>query len=287
MADSRFVKTMDGLGLHVRHYPARRGPFGLPVVCLHGLTRNSRDFEDIAPWIADLGRDVFAFDMRGRGRSDRSDDPMTYQVPTYVADVIAGLEALGVGRAVFVGTSMGGLITMTLSALRPDLVAAAVLNDVGPELDPAGLARIAGYVGSPAGPFTSWEAAAEAVRAVNGYAFPDRDLPFWLAFAHRTCIEEGGEIRFDYDTAIAAPFAAPPPDPAPDLWPVYDGLASGGPVLIVRGATSDILSTATAERMVGRAPDARLVTVSGVGHAPMLDEPEARAGLCDFLARVD
>lgn len=294
------MTVADGLALHVADYaavaaPLGQGglsptPLGVPVVCLHGLTRNSRDFEDLAPFIANLGRRVLALDMRGRGRSGYAADPASYQPAVYADDVNLVLDALGVGRAVFVGTSMGGLITMVLNALRPGRVAAAVLNDVGPELDPAGLARIAGYVGKLDGAFSSWEEAGRAIEAINGAAFPGRDSAFWQVFAKRTCRQTENGIVLDYDGRIAQAFSPPPgaaPAVLPDLWPLFDTLVGAGPVLVVRGGLSDLLAPATLARMVAAAPSVQALEVAGVGHAPTLSEPEALLAICDFLARVD
>ena len=139
--------SQDGLTLHARDYAAARPVTGVPVICIHGLTRNARDFEDLAPRIAALGRRVLAVDVRGRGRSARDPQPLNYHPGTYAMDVVALLEATGIDRAVFVGTSMGGIIAMVLASIRPEAIAGAVLNDVGPELSPLGLARIGGYVG--------------------------------------------------------------------------------------------------------------------------------------------
>ncbi len=297
----RTVTTSDGLALHVADYaPFSRfsdsglaaTPLGLPVVCLHGLTRNSRDFDDLAPFIANLGRRVVSFDMRGRGRSQYAADPLSYQPPVYADDVQRGLDALGIDRAVFVGTSMGGLITMVLNLLHPGRVAAVILNDVGPELDPAGLARIAGYVGKTNTVFATWDEAAQAIKQINSAAFPDRDAAFWLVFARRTCRQEDHGIVLDYDGQIAQAFALPDPAskqaPAPqvDLWPIYEGLAKACPTLIVRGALSDLLSRATRDKMVEVCPGTRAVEVPGVGHAPTLNEPAALEAICDFLAQA-
>ena len=175
----------DGLCLFARDYPPASGPARLPVIAIHGLTRNSADFGAIAPLIAQSGRRVLAVDVRGRGQSDRAPDPMTYPPVNYAHDVLALMEQAGVARAVFLGTSMGGLITMALAALRPKVIAAAILNDIGPEVAKAGLARIAAYSGQPVDT-PGWAEAAAYVKAINEVAFPHYTDADWDAFARRT-----------------------------------------------------------------------------------------------------
>ena len=254
------------------------------MLCLHGLTRNSRDFEVIAPRLAALGRRVLVMDVRGRGRSDRDPEPMRYGVPTYVQDVVGALDHLGVDKAVFVGTSMGGLITMVLGAMQPGRVAAAVLNDVGPELNPIAIARIASYLGKT-NPVHTWDEARDIIRMLNEAAFPDRDEAFWDAFARRCWKEQDGVIALDYDPLIAVPFGLPQ-GPAPaDLKPVFQAAFGQIPTLLVRGALSDLILPEHVAAMRGLKPDLAFAEVPNVGHAPMLDEPEAMAALVDFLAR--
>jgi pimeloyl-ACP methyl ester carboxylesterase len=261
----------------------------LPVICLHGLTRNSRDFDIVAPRIAALGRRVVAPDMRGRGKSANDPDPAHYVAAVYAQDVLKLMDALEIPRAVFIGTSMGGLITMVLATMAPDRIVASVLNDVGPKLNPAGLARIATYVGRTQ-PVSSWTEAAEAVRAVNGAAYPERldDEAFWLAFARRTFHErEDGLLETDYDPHIALAFVDFDEDaPPPDLSPLFNVLAQK-PMLSVRGAVSDLFGEDVVEMMRALKPDLETVTVTNIGHAPMLDEPEAWDAVLDFLARVE
>ena len=228
----------DGTSLMARDYAAQGGELGLPVVCLHGLTRNSRDFEDLAPWIAALGRRVLAPDVRGRGRSGYAADPATYQPAVYAADVVAMLDALAIPRAVVVGTSMGGLIAMVLAVMAPQRIAAAALNDVGPQLAAAGLARIASYAGqAPA--VADWADAAAYAKAVNGTAFPAYGPADWAAFSRRLFRDgEEGPVP-DYDPRIMQPLASAAPV---DLWPLFARLAEGGrPLLLLRGASSDVL----------------------------------------------
>jgi pimeloyl-ACP methyl ester carboxylesterase len=287
--EERIVATVDGLALYARDYPPLLPQTGLPVVCLHGLTRNSRDFEVIAPRIAALGRRVVVPDVRGRGKSANDPDPAHYVPAVYAQDVMRLMDTLGIAKAVFVGTSMGGLITMALAAMAPDRIAASALNDVGPRLSGAGLSRIATYLGHVE-PVASWQEAAETSRSINGSAFPDRldDDDYWLMLAHRTFRErDDGKLEFDYDPHIALAFADFDPDAPPvDLTPYFTTLAEK-PMLSVRGGLSDILSDETLAHMRAVNPNLESVTVTNVGHAPMLDEPEAWDALLDFLARVE
>jgi pimeloyl-ACP methyl ester carboxylesterase len=287
--EERVIATVDGLALYARDYAPLLPETGLPVICLHGLTRNSRDFEVIAPRIAALGRRVVAPDMRGRGKSANDPDPAHYVPAVYAQDVLALMDKLEIAEAVFIGTSMGGLITMMLATVAPDRIAASVLNDVGPKLDASGLARIASYVGHVQ-PVADWAAAAEAVRAIAAPVYPERldDDAFWLAFARRTFRElEDGRVQADYDPHIALAFADFDSDaPPPDLTPLFQALAAK-PMLSVRGALSDLFGEDVLTLMRELKPDLATATVDDVGHAPMLDEPEAWDAVLDFLATVE
>ena len=283
----RTLATVDGLSLYLRDYAPLDPTTGAPVLCLHGLTRNARDFETVAPRIAALGRRVIVPDMRGRGRSSYDPDPAHYVPAVYAQDVLTLLDRLEIAEAVFVGTSMGGIVTMVTAALAPNRIAAAVLNDVGPKLDPAGLARIASYVGGAPNART-WAEAEAAVRAIAASSFPARadDETFWRAFTRRLFRErEDGAIALDYDPHIALAFTDPQAASAADMTPLFQALAAK-PVLSVRGAISDLLSADTVAHMRGLKPDLASVEVEGVGHAPILDEPQAWDAVLDFLARV-
>lgn len=286
--EERIVATIDGLALYVRDYAPLKPETGLPVICLHGLTRNSRDFETIAPRIAACGRRVIAPDMRGRGQSANDPDPSRYTPSVYAQDVVRIMDALGVSRAVFVGTSMGGLITMMLATLDPERIEGAVLNDIGHKIAAEGLARIAGYVGGGR-PVASWREAAEMMRSINAPAYPSRldDPEFWDVFARRTFRQrDDGLLETDYDPRIALAFAQAPPAPAPDMTPLFQALAAK-PMLVVRGAISDILSSDAVAEMRALKPDLAVVEAEHVGHAPLLDEPAVWDALLSFLARVD
>ena len=284
--EDRYWSSRDGLRLHYRAY-AGPADGALPVLCLPGLTRNARDFEDIAARLAPR-RTVLCPDLRGRGDSDYAKDSATYNALQYVEDIEALLEEAGIGRFVALGTSLGGLMTMLLALRDPARIAAAVLNDVGPVIDAEGLARIRGYVGS-GGSFPTWMHAARALEEAQGHAYPGNDLAAWLRMAKRLmAIGQNGRIAFDYDMKIAEPFSRPggagEGGGAADLWPGFTALA-GRPVLVLRGELSDILSAATAAEMGRRLPDAEIVTIPGCGHAPTLDEPDAMAAIDRLLAR--
>jgi pimeloyl-ACP methyl ester carboxylesterase len=277
------LKAADGLGLYARDYAAQGTACGVPVLCLPGLTRNSADFESLAPAIAALGRRVIALDFRGRGLSDKDSDPNNYRPNVYSADALGVLDALAIPRAVFIGTSLGGIVTMLTAVLARERIAAAVLNDIGPELDPAGLARIAAYVGKSE-PFASWDETVSAVRTAQSAAFPGKDDAFWRIFAKRVARAlPDGRVAFAYDPAIAQTFA--PAVPPPNMLPLFEAL-SAVPVLLVRGALSDLLLPEGAATMRRMKPDLDFALVPDVGHAPTLEEPQARAAIADFLARV-
>lgn len=283
MITDRTWTSADGLSLYARDHAPASGPARLPVICIHGLTRNSHDFEIVAPRIAAQGRRVLSLDVRGRGNSDRDSNSANYNPAVYAADVIALMEQAGIARAQFVGTSMGGLITLTLSAVRPDLVGGAVLNDIGPEVGAAGIARIAGYVGG-APSVASWAEAGAYSKAINGAALPHLTDADWERFARRVFRQEDGVFSLDYDPAISQAFKTPVP--AVNLWPLFAGLATGRPLLLIRGETSDLLTADIAGRMGLAAPHMAHVEIPDTGHAPTLEEPEAEAALAEFFAHA-
>lgn len=281
-------QSADGLALHFRDYPGTGNTANTrpPVLCLHGLTRNARDFEGLAPHIATQGWRVIAPEMRGRGRSAYAPDSASYAVPTYVADLIALLAQEGIERFVAIGTSMGGLMAMAFAALSPDRIAGVVLNDVGPVVETAGLEKIKAYVGQGKS-FPTWVHAARALAELHGDTYPGYALEDWLAMAKRTMIlVSNGRIAFDYDMKIAEPILTSDEAAVPvDLWPMLRALA-GRPAVLVRGERSAILSANTFAQMEAALPGARAVTVADTGHAPTLDEPEVRAAIDAMLAEV-
>lgn len=271
----------DGLVMRYRDYPgAGDRP---PLLCLHGLTRNSRDFVEFAARYAPRFR-IIAPDFRGRGESDFDPVPTRYNPLTYAGDVLQLLDELEVEEAIFVGTSLGGLVTMAIAASSPKRIAATILNDVGPELSQAGLDRIRTYVGKDVR-FKDWDEAAEAIAENHGRLPASYKHADWLAMARRLCRERNGFVVNDYDMAIALPFAGAGATPRVDLWPLFEALAKK-PLLVVRGEESDLLSEAAAERMRRAAPDASFVTIPGAPHAPTLGEPEAVAAIDAFLASL-
>ncbi len=276
-----FHPSADGrLTLYARDH----GGDGMAVVCMHGLTRNGADFARLAAHLGPRYR-VIVPDVRGRGRSDYDPEPANYTPAVYAQDMFALMQHLGIVRAALIGTSMGGIMAMVMAMIAPLTVIGMVLNDVGPELDPAGLKRIASYAGRT-GPVTNWAEAAEMARLINETAFPHYRDADWMAFARRLFHERDGVPAPAYDPAIASAFAAPDPEAPPvDMWPIWDRLAAI-PVLSLRGELSDLLAAATVARM--RAGHDRLtaVTIPGVGHAPMLDEPVAVAAIDRFLQEI-
>ncbi len=274
-------RSSDGLRLYCRIYPTK-APGNLPVLCLPGLTRNSRDFARLAAHLQPR-YEVLAADLRGRGRSDWDPDPSHYQIPTYVGDVWTLLQSRALDRVIVIGTSLGALMAQVMAALQPAKIAAMVLNDAGPEVDPAGLRRIAGYAGKLP-PVSSWDEAAAQAKSVYGLALPDLTEAEWLDYARQGYREDSqGKPVPDVDPAISKAFGAPSAAPA-DLWPLYAQI-KGVPMLVIRGATSDILSAATVARMAREKPDLETLNVANRGHTPLLTERECLTAIDEFLAR--
>jgi pimeloyl-ACP methyl ester carboxylesterase len=283
---SLFVTAQDGLRLHVRAYGARASS-ALPVVCLPGLARTAADFDVLALALSsDRGRQVLALDYRGRGKSDYDRNPANYNLQVELADVLAVLTALGIGRAAFVGTSRGGILTMLLATARPTAIAGCVLNDIGPVIESEGLMRIKSYVGKLPPP-ASFEEAADALRQLFGNQFPKWSDDDWRAFARRTFKEAGGRIVPDYDVRLATTLVRISPErPLPPLWKEFDALARI-PLMVVRGTNSDILSVATVEAMRGRRRSLEVVEVADEGHAPRLTTPQAVSRIAAFVASCE
>lgn len=279
--EDRYFTVRDGLKLHYRDYAGSKDK--PPLLCLHGLTRNARDWDEFARRRSPNFR-VLVLEFRGRGSSEYDPDPLRYNPLTYASDVIELLDQLQIPQAVFVGTSLGGLVTMTIAASTPQRIFATILNDIGPDVDPGGVERILTYVGKDMR-FNNWEAAASAIAANYGASFERYTAEDWVKMAKRNCREENGEIIFDYDMAIAQPFRTSGPTPHVDLWPFFKILAQK-PLLVVRGAKSDLLTSETAAKMQAVAPNMMLAVVAGVGHAPELNEPEAVAAIGEFLASL-
>ncbi|MEO5937963.1 MAG: alpha/beta hydrolase [Sphingomonas sp.] len=280
--ENRYWESDDEVRLHYRDYPGRDDR--PPILCMAGLTRNARDFEDIAERLAGEWR-VIAVNFRGRGGSAAAKDPMTYVPATYVKDVKALLADLGIGRYVAFGTSLGGIVTMLLAGNAPEKLAGVLLNDVGPEIEATGLGRIRSYVGK-SNVWPTWMHAARAVQEGNADVYPQYGVEDWLAMAKRLYrLNSAGRIVLDYDMKIAEPFRVPGNEAGPDMWAAFDALMPV-PALIVRGGRSDVLGEATAAKMVARLDEGELVTVPDVGHTPTLTEAEAVAAIDRLLDRV-
>tara|TARA_B100000678_G_scaffold178062_2_gene148530 strand:- start:469 stop:1356 length:888 start_codon:yes stop_codon:yes gene_type:complete len=288
--DQRFTDgywhSADGLKLHYRDYAGGSGSQP-PILCMHGLTRNSRDFAGVAARLAPEWR-VIVPEMRGRGESDYADDSATYNPLQYVEDVERLLGELGIDRFVAIGTSLGGLMTILLASRGSERLAGAVLNDIGPVIDEGGLDKIRSYVGQGRS-FPTWMHAARALEETHHDAHPTYALEDWLEAARRVMVlGQNGRISFDYDMAVGDAFREAEDEggaPAANLWEAFDSLA-GSPLLLVRGALSNLLSEDTVAQMKARIGTMEIVSVPDTGHAPTLEEPEAAAAIDALLARV-
>lgn len=275
-------RSADGLELCYRDYPARE-PGGLAVLCLHGLTRNSRDFEWLATRLAARHR-VLTPDFRGRGRSQRDPQWQNYQPATYIGDVLALLDAAGVHRVAVIGTSLGGIVAMGLAKRAPERLAGVVLNDIGPEVDPRGIERIRGYTGRLP-PVRSWADAAAQARTIYAVALPGLTDEQWLAYCRQSYREGADGVPvLDMDPRIGDAIREGPAVP-PALWHAFEALRPI-PTLAIRGATSDLLSPEIFARMKAAKPDLVQVEVPNRGHAPLLDEPAAVEAIEAFLASL-
>jgi pimeloyl-ACP methyl ester carboxylesterase len=272
----------DNLRLHYRDYP---GPDDRPpILCIPGLTRNARDFEPVAERLAGQWR-LICVDLRGRAESAYAKDPMTYVPLTYLQDLMRLFEAINLRRFVGFGTSLGGLLLMLVASAAAQRLAGALINDIGPTIEEVGLARIRGNVGNGS-TFPTWVHAARALAETNAAIYPDYELHDWITFAKRLYrLNSKGRIVLDYDQRIAEPFRQPGNEAGVDLWPTLTGFASC-PVTVLRGGLSDILSAETAQKMCSLLPDAELVTLPRIGHAPALTEPESVAAIDRLLTRV-
>jgi pimeloyl-ACP methyl ester carboxylesterase len=277
----RRYTCQDGLSLYFRDYGDPTAP-ATPVLCLGGLTRNSKDFHDLATRLS-VERRVICPDYRGRGRSDYDPDWRRYVPPTYLGDIRQLLALCGIERAVVVGTSMGGIMAMAMAVAMPQALAGAILNDVGPEVGGSGLSRVLDYVGRD-WPQPDWDAAIAHLREVF-QKLTIRTRAGWLKLAEATYrLGDDGLLHVDWDVNLAKPLLAHP-GRNHDLWPLFLAF-KGMPVLAVRGALSDILTAETFERMGARMPGLRRVTVAKCGHAPALDEPEVLEAINALLANV-
>lgn len=279
----RYLTSDDGLRLHYLDYDANASDRA-PVIFLTGLTRNARDYEDIAPRLAH-NRQVICPDPRGRGLSDYDSDPVNYHPNTHVRDTLKLLDEAGIEKVVCIGTSMGGIMSMMMAASVPERIAGIVLNDVGPDVNAEGVARIAGYVGLLE-PCADWAAAVDQFKDFNKGEFANLSDAEWERYTKRLYRErEDGTIANDYDPGIGNNLRKGTAVPA-DLWPIYDA-ASQFPMTVLRGELTDILRPDTVAKMQERNRDLTVVNVPDRGHTPTMDEPIAIEALERFLAKID
>ncbi|MFT3986352.1 alpha/beta fold hydrolase [Aestuariivirga sp.] len=286
MARDVWYSSADGLKLYARDEGLEAGD-ATPVLCLPGLTRNSKDFEKTLSWLLAGKRRVVSADFRGRGRSEYASNPLTYRPDVEMADTLALMDHLGIARAAIIGTSRGGIVAMLMAAQAKDRLAGICLNDIGPKIETAGLLRIRSYLGADP-KFASWEDAVKALKSTNP-GFESLSNAQWLIFAKRVFAEKDGVPRADYDARLTATFPSAEDISAgkvPELWGLYD-LIAPLPLLILRGAKSDLLSVETVAEMQRHNPQAQAVEVADRGHVPFLDEPEAVAAIQTWLAQVD
>lgn len=277
-----FVSAQDGLRLYYRDYGPQYGG-ATAVLCLAGLTRNSRDFHGVAKYLASARR-VVCLDYRGRGRSAYDQNWRNYTPETYIHDVRHLLAALGLGRVFVIGTSLGGLLAMGMGIAMPGALAGVAINDVGPDIDGDGLANIIKYLGTGEQRFADWPAAIDSLRSFFPNLPADND-EMWMKIARGTFREaDDGTIIHDWDAGLLKPLTARAPPS--DLWPMFRSLRRL-PLVVVRGELSDILSAETLTAMSEAIPTLRAVTVPGVGHAPTLSEPQVVEAIDHALATAD
>jgi len=284
---SVFVTAQDGLTLHVRSYGSRLAS-ALPVVCLPGLARTTADFHPLAAALAaDSGKPrlVLALDYRGHGQSEYDRNPDNYTLPIALADLSVVLIALEIAPAIFVGTSYGGLLAMMLAVLRPTAIAGVILNDIGPVIEPQGWVRIKYYVGTLRVP-RSFEEGAEILRWLLDTQFPKLTPQDWIAFAQRTWREHGGQLVPQYDRKLVRTLKGANLEHLPTLWNQFDALARV-PLMVIRGANSDMLASTTLDAMLARRCELEVVVVPDQGHAPLLAEPKLIRRIAAFVASCD
>lgn len=287
--ERRFLAD-DGLQLYARDYGRadRHTAALLPIICLPGLSRNSRDFHLLATRLCthpEKPRRVVALDYRGRGLSDWDGDKSRYQLAIEAEDVLTACAALDIARAIFIGTSRGGLILHLLAAMRPALLGAVVLNDIGPVIEIDGLLQVRHYLEAQQVLF-SWEEATENLKKVHGMAFPALDDADWRDMAQAIFREKDGMIIADFDPALIEPLRTLEATTAvPDLWELYAGFQPI-PLMAIRGENSTILSQVTFAEMAKRHPGMKSVTAMGQGHAPLLHHPELLAEIMTFIDRI-
>jgi len=279
--NANFFRSHDGLNLYYRDFGSDNA--GTPVICLPGLTRNSRDFEDLAVYLGERRR-ILTTDLRGRGFSDYDPEWKNYHPGTYVRDVFTLLDTLEIDRVIVIGTSLGGLCAMAMAASNRDRLAGVVMNDIGPEINPEGIARVKKYTGKVP-PVSSWGEAVAQTKLIYGEWLPGLSAEDWNKMAWRAYREIENDVpRLDMDDMIGEAIRTVGPQSS-DPWPYFDALANM-PVTVLWGAMSDILTEDIVEKMRARKSDLEVVEVPNRGHVPLLDEPECIAAIDAFLARV-
>jgi pimeloyl-ACP methyl ester carboxylesterase len=282
-----WFQSEDGLKLHALSAGPRHTPAPV-IICLPGISRTAEDFRVLLEAISSDKKNsprAIALNSRGRGFSDRDQNAANYSVPVEVKDLLTVLDAEKIGRAVFVGTSRGGILTMVLAAVRPQVIAGAVLNDIGPILDMEGLLRIKAYVGKLPLP-NDWNEAIASMKGVIGRQFPGFNERQWLGYVKRTWREDPHGFEPQSDPAISNALAdIDPTKPPPPLWLQFDALAAAAPVLILRGEHSDLLSRETVTEMKKRGKAVSSIEITGQGHAPSLDCAQTIKAILDFTAR--
>ncbi|MBL4674523.1 MAG: alpha/beta hydrolase [Arenicella sp.] len=282
-----WYNSQDGLKLYARDYQSAGADENAKptLLCMHGLTRNSADFEGICQHLADKYR-LIVVDQRGRGLSAYDSEPANYQPKVYVEDMFALLKHLNISSVTLMGTSMGGIMAMIMAAMRPELIKGLIINDIGPELNPVGLARIQSYVGKGL-PVSTWQDATQQCKQTNGSAFPDFSQQDWLEFSQRTYrADQSGKPVLDYDPAISSPIKASKGQSLSlDLWPVFEQ-SIDKPMLLLRGELSDLLAMSCVTKMHSLKADLSFVQVPNVGHAPLLDEAIAVTAIKQFLQTI-
>lgn len=278
---SSFFSASDGLRLHARLYgdPTSRKT---PIVCLPGLTRHSHDFEKLASYLAEQGYFILCPDYRGRGLSQWDEEPSHYDIFVESDDLKTALIVHHITQAIFIGTSRGALHILVLAAMAPSYLKAAILNDMGPVLDQAGLRRIKAY-GRPFAMPTSWEEATELLKYKFRSLFPDEPEENWIFYTRGTFMEKDGQFSLAHDPRIFEALSRI--KDVPDLWPQFAGL-SNIPLLVIRGALSDILSQDTLEEMAHRHPNCDTHIVAHQGHAPLLRDTPTIETILRFIEKV-
>jgi pimeloyl-ACP methyl ester carboxylesterase len=282
-----YFTVRDGLRLYGRCYPSKYQTRRRPLLCLAGLTRNGRDFHDLAVALSGdekAPRDVYTMDYRGRGFSQSDADWHNYSLPVEMLDVLDFMTLLGLHGAAVAGTSRGGLVGMLMAAAQPTSIGTVILNDIGPVIDPRGLGRISAYVGRMPIP-GSWPEATKLVRDMCERSFPSVSDEGWEQVARQWFNERKGRPAAGYDFKLANALSVLD-GPIPELWPQFEALKRV-PVLVVRGERSDILSEKTVEEMRRRHPAFAALTVKGQGHAPLLKDRPTIEVISRFLTETD